>query len=194
MVNQKYYFKHDNHSREDEKLIEVRMKHQMAGIGVYWCLVEMLHEGNGYIETKPKLLAFQLQVDEQVINDVVEICFSVEDDKITCNRVKQNLLYREEQKLKKSEAGKKGMSVRWNKDNNVITNDNNVITNDNSVITEHNKEKETDKGKVIDKVIVKETEIEKRNKKLLEIFKYEIKDKILTKEQVLDITSDILKN
>jgi len=192
MVNPKYYFQHDNHSREDEKLIEVRMKHQMAGIGVYWCLVEMLHEGNGYIETKPKLLAFQLQVDEQVINDVVEICFSVEDDKITCNRVKQNLLYREEIKLKKSEAGKKGMSVRWNKNNSsVITNDNSVITEYNSVITEHNKEKEKEKEKDKEKVIV--TEIDKRNKKLIEIFKYEIKDKILTKEQVLAIDNDLLK-
>jgi hypothetical protein len=194
MVNPKFYFQHDNHSREDEKLIEVRMKHQMAGIGVYWCLVEMLHEGNGYIETKPKLLAFQLQVDEQVINDVVDICFSVEDDKITCNRVKQNLLYREEIKLKKSEAGKKGMASRWSKtDNTVITNDNTVITKDNTVITEHNKEKEKEKEKVIDKVKVIETEIEKRNKKLIEIFKYEIKENKLTKEQVIGITNDMLK-
>lgn len=191
MVNPKFYFQHDNYSRDDEKLIEVRMKHQMTGLGVYWCLVEMLHEGNGYIETKPKLLAFQLQVDEQVINDVVEICFSVEDDKITCNRVKQNLLYREEIKLKKSEAGKKGMSVRWNKNNsNVITNDNTVITEHNSVITEHNKEKE--KGKVKDKVIV--TEKEKIDKKLIEIFKYEIKEKVLTEEQVLSINFDKLKS
>ena len=196
MVNPKYYFQHDNHSREDEKLIEVRMKHQMAGIGVYWCLVEMLHEGNGYIETKPKLLAFQLQVDEEVINDVVEICFSVEDDKITCNRVKQNLLYREEIKLKKSEAGKKGMASRWNKtDNTVITNNSNVITKDNTVITEHNKEKEKEKEKekVIDKDKVIETEIDKRNKKLIEIFKYEIKEKKLTKEQVIGIDNDLLR-
>lgn len=34
---------------------------------------------------------------------------------------------------KRSEAGKKGMASRYNKDNNDVTNDNNVITNDNYV-------------------------------------------------------------
>jgi hypothetical protein len=49
------------------------------------------------------------------------------------------------------------------------------------------KEKEKEKDKVI------ETEIDKRNKKLIEIFKYEIKEKKLTKEQVIGITNDMLK-
>jgi hypothetical protein len=47
----------------------------------------------------------------------------------------------EEERLKRSDAGKKGMESRWGKrkkditsDNTVITNDNTVITNDNSVI------------------------------------------------------------
>lgn len=191
MVNPKYYFQHDNYSRDDEKLIEVRMKHQMAGIGVYWCLVEMLHEGNGYIETKPKLLAFQLQVDEQVINDVVEICFSVEDGKITCKRVKQNLYEREEKFKKKQETGRQNVNKRWNKDTTTIPTDTTTIPNDSKVIPNHTIDKE--KEKVIDKDKVIVTEIEKRNKKLLEIFKYEIKENKLTKEQVLDITSDILK-
>jgi hypothetical protein len=195
MVNPKYYFQHDNHSREDEKLIEVRMKHQMAGIGVYWCLVEMLHEGNGYIETKPKLLAFQLQVDEQVINDVVEICFTIEDGKITSSRVKQNLKDREDKFKKKQEIGRQNVSKRWNKDTNTIPTDTTTIPNDSKVIPNHTieKEKEKEKEKVIDKVKVIETEIEKRNKKLIEIFKYEIKENKLTKEQVIAITNDMLK-
>jgi hypothetical protein len=194
MVNPKYYFQHDNYSRDDEKLIEVRMKHQMAGIGVYWCLVEMLHEGNGYIETKPKLLAFQLQVDEQVINDVVEICFSVEDGKITCKRVKQNLSEREEKFKKKQEIGRNNvLKGRWNKDTTTIPTHTTTIPNDSKVIPNHTIEKKKEKEKVIDKEKVIVTEIDKRNKKLIEIFKYEIKDKIFTEEQVLGINNDMLK-
>jgi hypothetical protein len=193
MVNPKFYFQHDNYSRDDEKLVEVRMKHQMAGIGVYWCLVEMLHESNGYIETKPKLLAFQLQVDEQVINDVVEICFSVEDGKITCNRVKQNLNERQEKFKKKQEVGRQNVLKRWNKDTTTIPTNTTTIPNDSKVIPNHtiDKEKEKEKGKVKEKVIV--TEKEKINKRLIEIFKYEIKENKLTEEQVLSINFDKLK-
>lgn len=186
MVNPKFYFQHDNYSRDDEKLVEVRMKHQMAGIGVYWCLVEMLHESNGYIETKPKLLAFQLQVDEQVINDVVEICFSVEDGKITCNRVKQNLNEREEKFKKKQETGRNNViKGRWNKDTTTIPTHTTTIPNDSKVIPNHTIVIEKEKDKVKEKDIVKN--------RLIEIFKYEIKDKLLTEEQVLSINIEKLK-
>jgi hypothetical protein len=217
MVNPKFYFQHDNYSRDDEKLIELRMKHQMTGLGVYWCLVEMLHEGNGYIETKPKLLAFQLQVDEQVINDVVEICFTVEDGKITCNRVKQNLNEREEKKKFNQEKGKRGAEIRWNKNKKdpnegiveVINNHSTTIvepySNHSTTIVNDTKEKEKEKEKEIvkekdivkDKDIVKVkvelTEKEKTNKRLLEIFKYEIKSGEIKKEQILDINLDNLR-
>jgi hypothetical protein len=57
--------------------------------------------------------------------------------------------------------------------------------------TPKEKEKEEEQVKVKSKVI--ETEIDKRNKKLIEIFKYEIKEKKLTKEQVIGIDNDLLR-
>ena len=108
------YFIHDYRSRDDKKLLKVRMKHQMTGVGVYWCLVELLHEGMGYVDHDLELLSFQLQVDEEVIKSVVDICFSVDGDKITCERVKSNLTYRMEKYNQKSDKGKAAANKRWN--------------------------------------------------------------------------------
>jgi hypothetical protein len=141
----KNYFQHDYRSRLDGKLLEVRMKHGMTGFGLYWCLVEMLHEGNGFIKMKPEVIAFELQVPIEIIKDVIDICFKIEDGIITCNRVKENLTIREEKRLAKSKAGKKGMDKRWSSYNT-------TITNNNTTITKHNIEKEKEKEIVIDKV------------------------------------------
>ena len=76
----KNYFQHDYRSRLDSKLLEVRMKHGMAGFGIYWCLVEMLHEGNGVIKMKPEVIAFELQVSVEIIKDIINICFETDGD------------------------------------------------------------------------------------------------------------------
>ena len=146
----KNYFQHDYRSRVDMKLLEVRMKHGMCGYGAYWCLVEMLHEGNGIIQMKPEVIAFELQVSTEMIKDIIDICFQIEDGKITCNRVKENLAMREEKRLSKSKAGKKGMENRWGSNNTTITNDNTTITKDNIEIEiDKEKKKEIDKKKLL---------------------------------------------
>jgi hypothetical protein len=190
-----FYFQHDYHSREDGKLLEIKMKHGMSGVGTYWCLVEMLHEGGGYIETKQNLLAFQLQVDEQIITDIVERCFSVEDDKITSNRVKLNLFEREQKKIHNQEKGKRGAEVRWNKTkpdpNKGIVE---VINNHSTTIVElYPDYSSTIVNDAKGKGKEKEKEKDKVKSKLIEIFKYEIQDKLLTEEQVLSINFNKLK-
>ena len=176
-LNSKYYFQHDYNSRSDGKMIEIRMKHGMCGVGTYWSMVEMLHENEGYIDLKPNRLAYELGTDEQMINDIVELCFSVVDDKITCNRVIENLNHRIEIKEKKSNAGKTGMANRWNKNNpngvitEVLQSYNSVITDDNSVITKHNIDIDKGIDKGIDKEIGKDKEIDKNKGKGIDIQK-----------------------
>lgn len=199
-----FYFQHDYHSRDDGKLLEIRMKHGMSGVGTYWCLVEMLHEGGGYIETKQNLLAFQLQVDQQIITDIVQLCFSVEDDKITSNRVKLNLYEREQKKIANQEKGKIGAQVRWNKNkpdpnqgivevinNNSSTivepysNHSTTIVNDSPTIVNDTKEKGKEKGKEKDK------DKEKLNK-LKSIWKYELNQNMITEEQLEKLTLNMV--
>lgn len=149
------------------KLLEVRMKHGMAGFGIYWCLVEMLHEGNGVIKMKPEVIAFELQGPVEMIKDVINICFETDGDVVSCNRVKQNLAIREEKRLAKSKAGVKGMEKRWGSNNK-------PITNDNTTITKHNIEKEKEKE------IVKEKEIDKN--KLLAVYKKPVEDVFISED------------
>lgn len=107
------YFQHDYRSRMDKKLLKIRMKHQMAGVGVYWSLVEMLHEGNGFIEMDTETIAFDLQTDEQIVKDVISICFDYMDDNITCSRVIENLEFRQQKWETKSQKGKEAADKRW---------------------------------------------------------------------------------
>jgi hypothetical protein len=42
-----FYFPHDFHARHDPKLERLRMTIGCEGVGIYWCLVEMLYEEGG---------------------------------------------------------------------------------------------------------------------------------------------------
>jgi len=148
----KNYFQHDYRSRSDKKLIKIRMKHQMAGIGIYWCLVEMLHEGNGCIDNDLETLAFELGADINILKDVIDICFEIDGDKIVSERVIKNLEFREEKRLANVERAKKGAEARWNKDGERKQKES--LKDAYSMLT-NAKEKEKEKEKV------KETEIDK---------------------------------
>lgn len=113
-MENKNYFQHDYRSRLDTKLMKVRMKHNMQGIGVYWCLVEMLHEENGQINTDVDTIAYELRVDVQVVKDVIDLCFTYDDNKIISERVIKNLEYRKQKREEKSKKGKEAAQKRWN--------------------------------------------------------------------------------
>lgn len=44
-----YYFPHDYHARHDPKLERLFLKLGYEGIGIYWCLIEMMYEQGGYL-------------------------------------------------------------------------------------------------------------------------------------------------
>lgn len=141
------------------------MKHHMAGVGVYWCLVEMLHEGNGFIEMDTETIAYELQCDEQIVKDVIDICFEYVEDMITCNRVIENLEFRQQKWEAKSQKGKEAADKRWaeyrkQKDNLSQTNTEpmgDLYQTHTNPIPNYTIEKEKEK----EKEIVKEIEIDK---------------------------------
>ena len=66
------YFPHDYFARNDPKLVEVMMAHGMAGIGVFWCIIEMMYEQGGTLPTSSfKSIAFALHVDCNMVASVV---------------------------------------------------------------------------------------------------------------------------
>jgi hypothetical protein len=110
---------------------------------------------------------------KQFYNDAILIKLFVTDGKkYWSERVLRNKKEFEKKRKLKSEAGKKGMAVRWNSNNNVITEHNNVITEDNkgkeSKVKEikvkeikANKIKEEDIHVIIDGLILTKEEYQK---------------------------------
>jgi hypothetical protein len=146
------YFQHDYRSRLDKKLLKIRKKHGMNGVGVYWCLVEMLHEGSGFIEMDTETIAYELQCDEQVVKDVIEICFEYYESNVTCNRVIENLQFRREKASAKSKQATEAINKRWaevRERNEYLKNTNGippVYEPNTKPIRNHTIEKEKEKG------------------------------------------------
>ena len=73
MSKRSYYFSHDFNSRNDRKIIDLRMRYGMEGLGIYWCLIEALHEEDGILELKDiARLAFDLRVPYESIESIIK--------------------------------------------------------------------------------------------------------------------------
>ena len=68
-----YYFQHDYNARNDPKLQEILLEHGVAGVGVFWCVIEQLYEQGGKLPHKAcKSIAFALHVDCKLVESVVK--------------------------------------------------------------------------------------------------------------------------
>lgn len=75
------YFRHDYNARNDPKLQDVLIEHGVAGIGVFWCIVEMLYEQEGTLPLRScKSIAIELHVDCKVVESVVNDFSLFEND------------------------------------------------------------------------------------------------------------------
>lgn len=67
-----FYFQHDYGARNDPKLQELLVEHGVAGIGIFWCVIEQLYEQGGKLPHKAcKSIAFALHMDSKVVESVV---------------------------------------------------------------------------------------------------------------------------
>lgn len=67
-----YYFQHDYNARNDPKLQALMIKYGLAGIGAFWCIVEMLYEQDGTLPiTSISSIAYTLHVDEEMLKNIV---------------------------------------------------------------------------------------------------------------------------
>lgn len=153
-----YYFPHDSNARNDEKCMYIISKYGLQGYGLYWMFVESMHEQADGKLTCMLLdgLAIRFNVDitvlKQFYSDAISIkLFNSDGEKYWSDRVLRNKKEFDKKRKLKSKAGKKGMAVRWNKDNTVITEPNTVITEDNKV--KESKGKQI-KGKVIKDIYI----------------------------------------
>lgn len=116
MKKNTFYFTHDYHARNDIKLVKLRMTHGMAGLGLYWCLIEMLYESEGSLHLRNfNTLSFELQVPIDLIEDVVlnHDLFVNDGEMFWSESIHERLSIRNEM----AENGKKMAKKRWNNAN-----------------------------------------------------------------------------
>ena len=112
MAKDTYWFSHDYNARTDGKILKLRMKHSMEGVGVYWCIIEMLYEENGFILLSDyDRISFELRVDESIVKSVINDygLFEVNSEKFWSNSVLERLGLRKD----KSEQARNAINVRW---------------------------------------------------------------------------------
>jgi uncharacterized phage protein (TIGR02220 family) len=117
-----YYFSHDYHARNDEKVEALLLVHGWEGYGVYWMLVERMYEAPECALRTDKIaqIARASMLEADKLESIVQTCidedlFSSADGWFWSNSAKDRKADFEAIKEKYSLAGKKGMAVRWKK-------------------------------------------------------------------------------
>ncbi len=106
------YFSHDYNARNDPKIQELLAERGVEGIGIYWCIVEMLYEQGGKLPIKSyKSIAFALHVNCTCIADVIENfgLFEKDDKEFWSNSVLARLGKRQ----KVAEQKRRAAEARW---------------------------------------------------------------------------------
>lgn len=109
-----YYFPHDYHARNDRKLINLRRKYGMVGIGVYWCLIEMLYEEDGSLQlSEISSIADELKTEEKIISSIISDfdLFKSSKKVFYSDSVKRRLGKRQEKADKAAESAR----IKWEK-------------------------------------------------------------------------------
>lgn len=113
----KEYFSHDFQSRDDKKIVQLRIKYGWEGYGLYWALVEMLHESVDHtLECERNALVMRTQCDEKYISEFVQYAieidlFTLVDDGKSFTSV--SVLKRVNEREAKSLKARKSADSRW---------------------------------------------------------------------------------
>lgn len=113
----KLYFRHDFHSRNDPQLLEINMALGMEGIGIYWSLLEMFYERDGYVSEKDlKLMCFEIHIDYNKAKKILDMA------KFKCDKngiyFKEGVLNRITNREETSKKKKDAAESRWGKNTN----------------------------------------------------------------------------
>lgn len=162
MAKDTYFFPHDYHARHDPKLQLLLMEHGLAGIGAYWCIVEILYENGGICrKCDTRAIAFGLHCDEELIVSVLEN-FDLFDKTEEGDYFSPSADERNAQRAKiaemRSRAGRKGNEVRWG--NHKVANATKNIANATVVNRKTSLGKERKGNNIKNKENIKEKEID----------------------------------
>jgi len=111
------YITHDFGARNDPKLMDLQMDMAGQGLGIFWCLVEMLWENGGSIPANYRSIAFALRwcTADEVEKVVTGYgLFEVTDGMISSHSATVRIAEMRSYFGAKAAAGRKGAERRWN--------------------------------------------------------------------------------
>lgn len=124
MSKETFYFRHDYHARNDHKTAALISDHGATGYGIYWCIIEMLHEESEhklpleeyFYRSTAKQTSTSVEQVLNIVKDCLEVykLFIAIDGFFHSPRVQRNILDREEIREKRSLAGKISAEKRKN--------------------------------------------------------------------------------
>ena len=109
MKKNTYYFSHDYNSRNDTKILFLRMQLGMEGYGIYWYLIESLAESGGTLPLQLiPVLAMQMHTTEAKVNAVVNAfsLFDIVEEQFFSIRLNEHLDKVNQLRLSASARGK----------------------------------------------------------------------------------------
>lgn len=122
-----YYFSHDYNPTSDPKIQALIGEHGAVGYGLYWRIVEMLHEEETHkLPCKKYIylaLAKQMLTSVEQVESIIKNCidtyelFKTDGDFFWSERVMRNINKRTELSNKRSKAGKMSAEMRKNSTN-----------------------------------------------------------------------------
>ncbi|HXR84300.1 MAG TPA: Lin1244/Lin1753 domain-containing protein [Hanamia sp.] len=116
------YFSHDSNSRNDSKILAVRIKYGVEGYGIYFMLLERMREESDYMCIKDyNSIAFDLRVDTSKVKSVVEdfgLFVFTDDGKYFYS---ESFMERMEFKDEKSKKAAESAVKRWEKEKSMRT-------------------------------------------------------------------------
>ena len=110
------YITHDFGARNDPKLMDLQMDMGGQGLGIFWCLVEMLWENGGTIPANYKSIAFALRWCKPAEVEKVVTgygLFEVSDGSISSHSATARINEMRTRFGVRSEASRKASQARW---------------------------------------------------------------------------------
>jgi len=195
MAKETFYFSHDYGARNDPKLIKLLMKLGQEGKGIYWDLVEMLYEQNGYLDLHEcESIAFALRTDcDKLISVLKDFDLFVNDGNYFYS---QSVLNRLAQRSEKSHQATLAAYQRWNKKvkpSNIqeVTINEGCERNADAVQTES--ERNAD-GMLVKESKVKESKVKESKVKESKVNKHPYRDNVfLSEEEYLKLRENYLE-
>jgi hypothetical protein len=121
-----YYFSHDTNARRDPKILAMISEFGAEGYGIYWMVIEMLAEQEGYkLEHKKWVshaIAMETQCERNTVVSFIEKgiedyeLFKSDGEYFWSESLLRRMEIKDSKRKKRSEAGKAGALARWGKE------------------------------------------------------------------------------